>query len=305
MSAAANSEQLDGDQQLRRIEAHGVELACIVSSNIDDRELPLAVCVHGFPDTAHTWRLLTPRLEAAGFRVAAPFTRGYAPSGIPADGSYRLAASALDMSAVHERFGGDGRASIIGHDWGAPISYLAASSDPERWASVVGMAVPPGPALGAAWLTNPEQMRRAWYIWFFQTSLADMVVPADDLAFLHRLWREWSPAYDPTRDLDDVRAALGDLPNLMAALGYYRAVLDNGNIDPALDDIEARAMDVPSQPLLCLHGADDGAIGAEVAEAARPTVGDNVTIEIVEDAGHFLHLERSDLVNDRILEFLA
>ena len=305
MVDAPNTERLDGGGQLRRIEAHGVELACIVSSNIDDRELPLAVCVHGFPDSAHTWRLLAPRLEAAGHRVVAPFTRGYAPSGIPADGSYQLAASALDMSAVHERFGGDRRATIIGHDWGAPISYLAASSDPERWATVIGMAVPPGPALGASWLTNPEQMRRAWYIWFFQTELANVVVPADDLAFLQRLWREWSPAYDPSRDLDDVRAALGDVTNLEAALGYYRAVLGNGYVDPALDGIEAKAMDVPSQPLLCLHGADDGAIGAEVAQAARPTVGDNVTIEIVDDAGHFLHLERPDLVNDRILEFLA
>ena len=52
---------------------------------------PLALCLHGFPDTAHTWRHLLPALAGVGFRAVAPFMRGYAPTGIPADGAYQIA----------------------------------------------------------------------------------------------------------------------------------------------------------------------------------------------------------------------
>ena len=99
------------------IHGDGVELACPTSASIDDASRPLAVCVHGFPDTPRTWRHLATRLEDAGYRVATPFLRGYAPSGVPADGCVQTGASSLDMIAVHEQLGGDERAAIIGHDW--------------------------------------------------------------------------------------------------------------------------------------------------------------------------------------------
>ena len=44
---------------------------------------PLALCLHGFPDSAHSWRHLLPELARAGFRAVAPFTRGYAPTALP------------------------------------------------------------------------------------------------------------------------------------------------------------------------------------------------------------------------------
>jgi pimeloyl-ACP methyl ester carboxylesterase len=57
--------------------------------------------------------------------------------------------------------------------------------------------------------------------------------------------------------------------------------------------------------MLYLHGRNDGCIGVEVAESARAMVTPNVTIEIVDDCGHFLQVERPDVVNRRIVEFLA
>ena len=66
---------------------------------------PLALCLHGFPDTAHTWRYLLPELAAAGFRAVAPFLRGYAPTQLPADGHYQLGALVRDANALHEALG--------------------------------------------------------------------------------------------------------------------------------------------------------------------------------------------------------
>src|SRR5216110_1139498 len=110
---------------------------------------PLAVCLHGFPDSAHTWRSLLPELASAGFHAVAPFLRGYAPTAVPADGRYQTGALVADACALHEALAGDERAVLIGHDWGAPAVYGAAAFAPERWSKVVGMAVPPAGAMGA------------------------------------------------------------------------------------------------------------------------------------------------------------
>jgi pimeloyl-ACP methyl ester carboxylesterase len=84
---------------------------------------PLALCLHGFPDSAHTWRFLLPELAAAGFHAVAPFLRGYAPSAIPSDGRYEVGTLARDANALHAALGGTDDAVIIGHDWGALIRW--------------------------------------------------------------------------------------------------------------------------------------------------------------------------------------
>ncbi|MFN5603241.1 MAG: alpha/beta fold hydrolase, partial [Actinomycetes bacterium] len=137
---------------------------------------PLAVCLHGFPDSAHTWRHLLPRLADAGYRAVAPFLRGYAPTAVPADGRFQTAASALDAIGLHTNLGGDSRAVIIGHDWGSIITNIAAAHRPDLWSKVVMSAVPPGNAVGMAFVTNLAQIKRSWYMFFFQHPLADMVV---------------------------------------------------------------------------------------------------------------------------------
>ena len=289
----------------RRIDSDGVGIECLVSESIDENDRPLVVCAHGFPDSAHTWRHLTPVLEAAGYRVAAPFLRGYAPSDVPADGCVQTGASALDLIAIHDALGGDERAVLIGHDWGASIVYGAASYAPERWAKVVGLAVPPGGAMGTAFVTNTDQLKRSWYMFFFQHPLADLVVPADDLAFIDMIWADWSPDYDATEDLPLVKNALRDPAHLSAAIGYYRATLSGVGVRDDLADVQAATGTPPSQPLLYLHGSADGCIGAEVAESARTMTGPDTTIEVINGLGHFLHLEDPATVNARILEFLT
>jgi pimeloyl-ACP methyl ester carboxylesterase len=132
-----------------------------------------------------------------------------------------------------------------------------------------------------------------------------MVVPANDLEFIDHLWADWSPGYDGAVDIANVKDALRDPANLTAALGYYRATLGDGVKDPALDEAQGATSQFPTQPTLYLHGRNDGCIGAEVAELAASMAPPNVTFEIVDGAGHFLHLEQPDHVNQRIIEFLG
>ena len=68
---------------------------------------------------------------------------------------------------------------------------------------------------------------------------------------------------------------------------------------------QAAGSQFPTQPMLYLHGRDDGCIGVEVAELAASMAPPNITFDIVDGAGHFLQLEQPAVVNARVLEFLA
>ena len=284
-----------------RVAARDVDFHCLSLGSG-----PLALLLHGFPDSAQSWVPLMERLAGAGWRAVAPYMRGYAPTAVPSDGCYQTAALAADAVALHEALGGDGDAVIIGHDWGAPATYGAALLAPERWRRVVGMAVPPGPAMGAALVGNLAQLKRSWYMFFFQHPLADMVVAANDLAYIDMLWADWSPGFDGGEAVAATKDALRDPANLAAALGYYRATLGDGKKDPQLADLQARmGGEVPSQPLLYLHGDNDGCIGREVADFAASIAPPNVEIRRVAEAGHFLQLEQPDVVADHVLGWIS
>ena len=267
-------------------------------------EGPLALCVHGFPDSAHTWRHLLPELAEAGYHAVAPFLRGCAPTAIPADGIFQLGAHAADLNALHDVLGGDDTAVVVGHDLGAPAAVTAAASDAARWQRVVTMAVPPGPAFATALVTDLDQLKRSWYTMFFQHPLADTVVATDDFAFIDMLWADWSPGFTAPDDVAHGKDTLRPDGHLSAALGFYRAAFGDGPHTDAYDAIEAAAAGPLEQPTLHLHGSLDGCIGPMVAELAR-TLSPWVEVEVLDGVGHFLHLERPAEINARILDHIV
>ena len=264
---------------------------------------PLAICLHGFPDSAHTYRYLLPALAAAGFRAVAPFTRGYAPSDLAPDGLYQSGARGRDACRLHDALGGDSDAVIIGHDWGSGAANIAAVVEPDRWSKVVLMAVPPGSRVTKAFF-DYRQIRRSSYMFFFQHPLSEAVVPHDDYAFIKGLWSDWSPGYDHTTDVEYFKASVPDPQHLAAALGYYRATFQPDLRSPDLHEWDAAGAKCPSQPTLYMHGVDDGCIGIEVADGLEADLADGSAVNRVEGAGHFLHLEKPDIVNAAIVGFL-
>lgn len=269
-----------------------------------DPSAPLALCLHGFPDTAHTWRHLLPALADAGFHAVAPFMRGYAPTAVPADRCYQAGALVADATALHDALGGDGDAVLIGHDWGAMTAYGTGAFGPGRWRRLVALAVPPPAALMGLFFSF-DQLKRSFYIFLFQTALAEGVVMADDYAFLHGLWSDWTgSSYDASEDLAKVKRSLSDAANVNAAVGYYRAMLDgSGNSDAYAAEQEASARIAP-QPTLYLHGRNDRALGADVIGDAMAHLSEGSRVEMVDDANHFLHLEKPAEVNALILDWL-
>lgn len=284
-----------------RVTANGIDFVALECGTG-----PLALCLHGFPDSAHTWRHLLPALAEAGFHAVAPFMRGYAPSSTDPNGAYQTAALASDANALHDALSGDDKSVIIGHDWGALATYGAAITAPNRWRRVVGMSVPPWNAMANAFMSNLAQLQRSWYMFFFQHPLADVLISANNFAFIDMLWEQWSPGYGADKDLEHVKKALRDPVHLQAALCYYRATLGTGYQDPALADIQSAIQsETPLQPTLYLHGRNDGCIGVEVAQDATTRAPHNCAVQIVEDAGHFLQLEQPETVNELIVNWVT
>jgi len=286
---------------LEHVTANGVDFAALTEGPEDG---PLALCLHGFPDTAHTWRHLLPRLAGAGYRAVAPFLRGYAPTAVPADGRYDTGTLALDACALHEVLGGHGDAVLVGHDWGAFAAYGAAAHQPERWRRVVAAAVAPQASMAAGFF-GFDQLKRSWYVFFFQTVLAEYAVGLDDFAFIDRLWADWSPGYDGAEDLALVKQALGTPEHLTAAISYYRAMFDGAPENPEAAAAQAASGTMGPQPTLYLHGADDGCMGVDAIGPVADFLAPGSEFVVVEGAGHFLHVERPDEVNDHILRFVA
>ncbi|TQF74596.1 alpha/beta hydrolase [Rhodococcus spelaei] len=264
---------------------------------------PLAILLHGFPDTAHTWRHLGPALAADGWYVVAPFLRGYAPSDVPADGRGDVAALVSDVLGIYRHLGGGPDAAIIGHDWGATATNAIAAHGDSPFAKVVAMAVPPFSALRSRRVLPilPRQLRNSWYMAFNQLPW----VPERNFERLVRkLWRDWSPGYDASEDLPAVLAATADAAHRSMVIGYYRALLRPFGL-PAVDHHEKGAeMRPPRTPMLYLHGANDGCLDPRLAALAEPSLPVGSTFAMIPGAGHFLQLEQPEVVNRLVRDHL-
>jgi pimeloyl-ACP methyl ester carboxylesterase len=274
-------------------------------------DAPIALCLHGFPDTAYGWRKVAPYLVDAGWRVVAPFMRGYAPSSLASDGSYHVGALMDDALRVLEAAGPTGRDVFIGHDWGAIAGAGLAAMPDSPFTKAVIMSVPPSaafrplgkvPDVGRLAALLPRQLLRSWYIMYFQLPWlpersAASVVP--------RLWRDWSPGYHTDEDLRHVDDAIGAPDRWRAALGYYRATVRNSRPPAQYAELHQHWLSAPRLPTLYLHGTDDGCATPQYAHWVERVLPDGSESAIVEHAGHFLQLDQPDVVARHIADFIG
>jgi pimeloyl-ACP methyl ester carboxylesterase len=232
----------------------------------------------------------------------APFLRGYAPTGFAPDGAYQSGAIAADACALGEILAGDGQSVIVGHDWGGFAAYGAAVLRPERFSKIVGIAVPPVAAAASTFFTF-DQIKRSFYVFFFQSPFAEGVVGANNCEFIDRLWADWSPGYDATWDLARTKESIGSPENLSAAISYYRAMLDPTLHVAAYEEAQQACAGIPTQPLLYLQGSDDGCLRI-ASGSLSPLLSEDSEVVEVAGTGHFLHLEKPAEVNAKILQFL-
>ncbi|MGW5452741.1 alpha/beta fold hydrolase [Nocardia sp. NPDC003979] len=297
--------------ETRRFRSTTTELVALTWGDPGD---PLALLVHGFPDSAWTWDVLGPALAATGRYVVAPFTRGYAPSSLATDDDYSIGSLVGDMVDIHREIGADERAIVIGHDWGGAIVSALTAAHPDLFHRSVLIAIPPLATITA--LFAPSRLRvnaarlvrqapRSWYMTVVSTPWVSDAIGA---WLIDRLWRAWAPhsVAAVARQREQGLIALAGRARRRAAFSYYRAVWNPLYRRSRAHRYEQlAAFRPPRVPTLYLQGAQDtcGLVdtGADALEHLPP----GSRRVVVAAAGHFTHLEQPEIVTRHIIDFVG
>ncbi len=249
---------------------------------------PPVLLLHGFPDTGRRlWRHQAEALVEEGYRVVVPDLRGYGRSDKPSSvEAYGLVTVAGDVLAMLDELGIE-RAHVVGHDWGAALSWVLGTLRPERVDHLAVLAVGHPRAFADAGL---RQLERSWYTLLFQfEGIAERWLTDGGLAAL--------AGGHP--DGDEVRAELLGNGSLTPALQWYRA-----NLPP--DRLVGPPLELPPvvAPTLGIWGTRDAALTEVQMTGSAAHVTGPWRYERIEGAGHWMQLDHPEEVNRLLLDFL-
>jgi epoxide hydrolase 4 len=289
------------NEKLREVElAHRyAEIGDVRLHYVEAGEGPLVLLLHGFPQFWYQWRHQIPALVEAGFRVVAPDMRGYNLSDkLPGVRAYRVELLARDVERLILACG-ERTATVVGHDWGAIVAWIAAMRHPERVQRLAILNVP-HPARFLEGLLSPMQLLRSSYIFFFQIPrLPEKVIRAGDFALLRSVLGR-DPVQSEAFAAEDIEwyvEAMAQPGALTATLNYYRALLRKpGETRTLLQRVEA--------PVLVIWGERDRFLSRRLAEPPHLWVPNLVRVKRLPDASHWVAEDRPLEVNTLLLDFL-
>jgi len=280
---------------MRRLRSEQTGLSYL-STGAEDA--PVVLCLHGFPDIPRTWAPLTECLGDAGYRVVSPGLPGYAPSSL--EGPFDISTLTRTVLALVDELSPSEPIRVVGHDWGSVLTQCALALRPDRFRAAATLAVPHLLAFEANIERYPAQLRRSAYMGLFQLPmLSDRIVRLRNFRLIERLWKAWSPGYEPGPDyFEELKVCLRS--SMPAPLRYYRAMLSPKVIREVRQLVGAGPIVVPT---IYLHGERDGCIAPEMADGQEKHFSAMFEMMKLEDAGHFLHLEQPAEVNAAILRW--
>ena len=272
--------------QPRFIRANGLEFAYLEASPQDATDAPLVLVLHGFPDTAWSFRPLLAELAATGYHAVAVFMRGYLPTAPADDGDYSILTLGRDVIALIEHFGAE-RAQVVGHDWGAMAAYAAASMRPDRLRSIVVAGVPhPRRILLRPSRAQWRALRYVFRLLFWRS--AERMIVRDDFAWVRDLVQGWSKGWIPDADYwAQITAVLSQRKQLHAVLQYYRAIPRQ----VFRRDAWSYMLQPIQVPATVICGLDDGCMLPRSFEDQAHLFGAGYTLVRMNGVGHLMHLQ--------------
>ncbi|THD56147.1 alpha/beta hydrolase [Phenylobacterium sp.] len=281
----------------RRVAANGFDFAVDEAGEGDH----LALCLHGFPESRFSWRHQLPLLSEMGYRAWAPDLRGYGgtepkPREISA---YLIDRLMEDVAALIDASGAK-RVTLIGHDWGAGLAWTFAANRVRPLERLVIMNVPHPAVMAGQLRRNWAQMRKSWYMFFFQLpGLPERAMTANDARAIRNAFH--GMAIDKTnftRDVLDRYAKDAQGPGAIRGMvNWYRAALRmGGKLRGPWPVIET--------PTLIVWGEEDAALGIELLDGTDDYVRD-LTIERLPNVSHWVQQEAPEKVNAILRDWLA
>jgi pimeloyl-ACP methyl ester carboxylesterase len=280
------------------VQANGLSFE-VDQCGVGDR---LALCLHGFPECAFSWRHQLPMLARLGYTAWAPNLRGCGRTSRPLRvRDYTLPHLLADVAGLVDA-AGKRSTVLIGHDWGGAIGwqFVLQSIRPVDRFIVLNM---PHPALFLKRLFRWPQILRSWYIFFFQIPWApEWWLRANGAKAIGAAFRDM--AVDKSRFPDEVldvyrRQALED-GALTAMINYYRALRYSLPTRGQLRRMERTILEVPT---LMIWGEKDTALGKELTYGTDKLVRD-FTLRYLPDVSHWVQQEAPEMVNAMIEAWL-
>lgn len=243
------------------------------------------ILLHGFPDASFGWDRQIAALAEAGFRVIAPDQRGYnlsdKPKGIP---NYQMDLLVADILALADALGLP-RFHLVGHDWGALVSWSLAARHPQRVERLAILNVPHPRVMRRYLKENRAQRARSWYMFFFQLPvLPELLLRLNRWQMLARaMCKGFSEA-----ELDRFRAAWGQPGAITAMLNWYRSLFQQPRTAAPAQKIQ--------MPTLIIWGKQDPHLMWQMAPDSLAEC-ENGRLELLEDATHWVHQDQPEQVN--------
>ncbi|MBR0776721.1 alpha/beta hydrolase [Bradyrhizobium diazoefficiens] len=273
---------------LKYLQANGVRFAYL-----EQGTGPLVMFLHGFPDNAWSYRKQLQAFADAGYRAVSPFLRGYAPTGIPADGMFDPIVLGKDLEALIAALSEDGQACVVGMDWGGTSTFQALATAPSAIKAAVVMNTA-HPITFSSIRRDPEIVRAIFHVYFFQLAGAESAVNVEGLPFIDYLWKLWSPDFNDDEHLRSIKQTLSSPGTMAAALKYYGGLTEAGR----LGRLPVSEMHTPT---LTIYGSNDPTAKYSVKEE-RLFRGPHQRI-VLPGVGHFPHLEREAEVTGLIMNW--
>lgn len=287
-TALATPNTAGSEPTLKYVQANGLRFAYLEQGNG-----PLVMFMHGFPDNAWSYRKQMQVFADAGYRAVSPFLRGYAPTEIPADGTFDPIALGKDLEALIAALSDDGQGRVVGMDWGGTSTLQALATAPSAIKAAVVMNTA-HPITFTSIRKDPEAVRSLFHFYFFQLPGADSAVNIEGLPFVDYLWKLWSPTFKNDEHLRSIKQTLSSPGTMAAALKYYGGLFNAGFAGHL-------PMNEMHTPTLTIYGSNDPTARYSVKE--EPLFKGPHKRIVLPDVGHFPHLEREVEVTGLIMDW--
>ena len=269
---------------------------------------PAAILLHGFPYDIHCYVDVAPLLAARGFRVVAPYLRGFGATRFRDPTTLRSgeqAALGADVIALMDAIGIK-RAVFAGHNWGGRAACVAAALWPDRCAGLVTVNSYLIQDLARAMVPiGPEYEAALWYEFYFQIERGRAGLAANRREIARILWEEWSPDWDFDDATFDRSAAAHDNPDYVdVVIHSYRHRFGHAAGDPRYAELQRRLASLPpiTVPAVTLDGDSDGVLSAGDGRASAAKFTGRRVHRIVPGAGHNVPQEAPEAFAAAVME---
>jgi len=269
---------------------------------------PPVILLHGWPYDIYSFVDVAPLLASAGFRVIAPYLRGYGATHFLSSDTVRngqQAVVAVDIVALMDALKIQ-KATLAGFDWGARTADIIAALWPERCEALVSVS---GYLIGSQEAGKaplpPNAELQWWYQFYFATERGRDGYDKYRQDFSKLIWRLASPQWNFDDATFDRTAAAFDNPDHVAVVIHnYRWRLGLAEGEPKYDDLEKQlaASPVITAPTITLEGDANGAPHPDPSAYAKKFAGKYMHRTINGGIGHNLPQEAPQAFAEAVVD---